>query len=285
MAVLKDFQRSVANALRSQGSGSPTSCSRCNTSASGRVDRSVILGEGSFKVVYKGEYTDGARKGQHYVSKELRMGPSYSDSVFQYELKIQKKAAQIIREFNEAKIIKRRVQLNSPEVWKFPTASPSRPDAAECRALVEPFISDFVKFNSNTGWVPQCCGSSRAVWIEAMQALSHFSYHTSGGKFLLCDLQGAVYKSKIVLTDPVVLSYDRRFGPTDLGRTGMDHFFHQHRCSAACNPAWSAPAHTAPAFPVREGTSMLCDNGQWIVPTRQSCPSPTLSFVEHIDVQ
>lgn len=284
MAALKDIQRSVANALRCPSSGSPTSCSRCNTSAAGRVDRSVVLGEGSFKVVYKGEYTEGARKGQQYVSKELRMGPAYADSVFQHELKIRKKAAQIIREFNDAKIIKRRVQLNSPEVWKYRQASPSSSDAAESRALVEPYISGFAKFNSNTGWVPECSGS-RAVWIEAMQALSHFSYHISGGRFLLCDLQGAVYKSKIVLTDPVILSHDRRFGPTDLGKAGMDHFFHQHQCSTSCDATWSAPADTATAFPVREGTSMICEEGQWIVPTRQASPSPTLSYVEHIDVQ
>lgn len=30
-------------------------------------------------------------------------------------------------------------------------------------------------------------------WHDVMQALSHFSYHVSGGSLVLCDLQGIVY--------------------------------------------------------------------------------------------
>lgn len=36
---------------------------------------------------------------------------------------------------------------------------------------------------------------TRDSWGEAMQALSHFSYHKSGGQFLLCDLQGGSYRN------------------------------------------------------------------------------------------
>ena len=36
--------------------------------------------------------------------------------------------------------------------------------------------------------------------------LSHYSYHVSNGAYLLCDLQGGVYKDGVVLTDPVVMS-------------------------------------------------------------------------------
>jgi hypothetical protein len=43
-------------------------------------------------------------------------------------------------------------------------------------------------------------------WPRVMQALSHFSYHQSGGQHVLCDLQGGVYRDGIVLTDPAVLS-------------------------------------------------------------------------------
>eukprot|EP00892_Ulva_mutabilis_P004116 jgi/Ulvmu1/2076/UM123_0008.1 len=113
-----------------------------------------------------------------------------------------------------------------PEVWCF--AGAARADIAESRVLVEPFIDNFSKFNSNTGWVPGCDGA-HAIWVEAMQALSHFSYHASGCKYLLCDLQGAVRRNKIILTDPVILSADQRYGPTDLGQQGIEQFFFHHR--------------------------------------------------------
>jgi hypothetical protein len=50
-------------------------------------------------------------------------------------------------------------------------------------------IEDFGKFNSNSGWAPV----TGTAWTDAMQALSHFSYHDSDDKVLLCDLQGGVY--------------------------------------------------------------------------------------------
>lgn len=45
-----------------------------------------------------------------------------------------------------------------------------------------------------------------------MQALSHFSYHFSDGNLLLCDLQGGIAQDHIILTDPVILSKERKFG-------------------------------------------------------------------------
>ena len=59
------------------------------------------------------------------------------------------------------------------------------------KSLVEPMIENFEKFNSNTGWADMTGGASS----EAMQALSHFSYHNSSGQFLLCDIQGGVYSN------------------------------------------------------------------------------------------
>jgi hypothetical protein len=42
--------------------------------------------------------------------------------------------------------------------------------------LVEPFIENFRKFNSNTGWVS---ADDLGAIGDALQALSHFSYNDS----------------------------------------------------------------------------------------------------------
>lgn len=48
--------------------------------------------------------------------------------------------------------------------------------------MVEPMVPGFTKWNSNSGWV-----ASGHDW---MQSLSHFSYHFTNGRYVLCDLQG-----------------------------------------------------------------------------------------------
>lgn len=105
-----------------------------------------------------------------------------------------------------------------------------------------------------------------------MQALSHYSYHASRRSIVLCDLQGAVRRNCIVLTDPAVLSKDGRYGPTDMGAKGIATFFHRHKCNRFCRPEWRRPGHTAAEFPLRYGTSMVRADGAWLVPIRETKP-------------
>ena len=82
------------------------------------------------------------------------------------------------------------------------------------KVLVEPHIANFRKFNSNTGKADNA--------HEIIQALSHFSYHQSGGQMCLCDLQGGQDGHQYVLSDVVLLSITRQFGATDLGQPGIE---------------------------------------------------------------
>jgi hypothetical protein len=68
-------------------------------------------------------------------------------------------------------------------------------------------VEHWKKFNSNSGWVAE-----DDLWDSVMQALSHFSYHTFGGNLLLCDLQGGILKNGAVLSDPVIMSRNRKYG-------------------------------------------------------------------------
>ena len=77
---------------------------------------------------------------------------------------------------------------------------------------------------------------------EVPQAFSHFSYEASGGKQLVCDLQGTWNSHDgFVLTDPVVHYVSSRNphrkhknGATDKGRDGVDRFFKTHKCGPLC---------------------------------------------------
>ncbi|CAM9860700.1 unnamed protein product [Scytosiphon promiscuus] len=80
-----------------------------------------------------------------------------------------------------------------------------------------------------------------------VQAFSHFSYFQTRRKMLVCDLQGVQSYAAagedragvFELTDPVIhykSKSGRRqvYGKTDLGRKGIDKFFHTHRCNDVC---------------------------------------------------
>ena len=88
------------------------------------------------------------------------------------------KAIEIVDAFNKVKKFKHFVQVVKPDVWIT--------TQTKQHLLMEPFLSNFQHFNSNTAWA----GSTQ--WAEALQSLSHFSYHLTGGEMVLCDLQGAV---------------------------------------------------------------------------------------------
>jgi len=79
---------------------------------------------------------------------------------------------------------------------------------------------------------------------EVAQAFSHFSFHHSGEKMILVDLQGEYEKGSnmFCFTDPVIHYYNRLnpgkrnlYGRTDMGRKGVEKFFDTHVCNCLCD--------------------------------------------------
>ncbi|RDA94479.1 hypothetical protein CP533_2308 [Ophiocordyceps camponoti-saundersi (nom. inval.)] len=224
--------------------------------------------QGSFRWVAKAEYTSGLRRGQACVLKWFKTGAVFSDDYFTLDIKAVDKALEIVNVFNQMNIVNKTVKFNVPGVWRFDDDSDddSDDDRAGQRALCEPFIHNYQKFNSNTGW-----NDDSEAWGEVMQALSHFSYHLSGGNYVLCDLQGGIYRHAVVLSDPVILSRNREYGVTDLGPHGISSFFSQHDCNEFCRPNWTQPANPRRFFRPVPGTTMIRRSVQ----TRSSRPAGT----------
>ncbi|KAJ4224224.1 hypothetical protein NW757_014354 [Fusarium falciforme] len=101
----------------------------------------------------------------------------------------------------------------------------------DCLSL-EPLIEgEYVKYNSNAGWVNNDNPSDPVSM--AAQAFSHFTFERSLGRFLVCDLQGVGR----VLTDPGIHSRDEdRFQllDTNLRDDGFLFFFSTHKCNSVC---------------------------------------------------
>jgi hypothetical protein len=228
------------------------SSARRNLSSSAEFEAQVIA-SGNFRHVARGRYTSGKRRGRLCVCKWFKpQYRSYESAFFEHDIEAVDKAQDIIDDFNAECIIDDTIYLNHPEVWR-----PSKGPHAGKRLLVEPWIPHYERFNSNTGETFGC-----GYWDEVMQALSHFSYHITGGQMLLCDLQGGIQSQggrpkQAVLTDPVMMSRSRAYGVTDLGTEGILTFFHNHECNEYCKPHWSLPRHTEQYFKTSGGTTMM----------------------------
>lgn len=57
---------------------------------------------------------------------------------------------EIVDKYNELNLINNDVKINVPAVWQF--NEESGPKWAGSKLLCEPFIENYQKFNSNSGW-------------------------------------------------------------------------------------------------------------------------------------
>jgi hypothetical protein len=120
---------------------------------------------GAFRWVAKGRYTRGDREDQTCVTKWFKTGAVFEADYFTLDIKAVDKALEIANRFNQLDIVDKLVKFNVPEVWTFKDDCDD--DWAGQKTLTEPFIQNYQKFNSNTGW-----NNDKKAWEQVMQALS-----------------------------------------------------------------------------------------------------------------
>mmetsp|Transcript_10216 Transcript_10216/g.16539 ORF Transcript_10216/g.16539 Transcript_10216/m.16539 type:complete len:690 (+) Transcript_10216:55-2124(+) len=185
------------------------------------------------------------RKGPWLVCKEGRHEETFGTSKFQIKcLKIQIEAGKFAKTFNR--------RLGSKPSWiiRFLDCEVYHIDEPEYNnwVLLEPTLEGkFLKWNNNGGSVSKSIlkyvdniSEEEEDIDELPQAFSHFSYCDSGGKKLVCDLQGTYNRyDGFLLTDPCIHYHSKSgkrhlHGATDKGLEGMKRFFHSHKCSKFC---------------------------------------------------
>ncbi|CAD7936050.1 unnamed protein product [Amoebophrya sp. A120] len=203
-----------------------------NSTDLGRFVEDAQIGEGQYKYVVRGEYRGGDYDGRPNVCKFLKKHTVFDDRLWLDDVRACERALAVIAAFHkylhETNKPKASIKLNIPQVWRQSSEGAKKNQLM----LVEPFLDNFSKFNSNTG----ACKKDESI----MQALSHFSYHISDGTELLCDMQSQrVGRQNVyVLSDIAICSEARAYGETDLGARGMENFLHYHRCGPFCSKAW-----------------------------------------------
>mmetsp|Transcript_34349 Transcript_34349/g.108244 ORF Transcript_34349/g.108244 Transcript_34349/m.108244 type:complete len:296 (-) Transcript_34349:136-1023(-) len=136
-----------------QGVEAPTSSrrqksARENDSFAATFEAHYVFAEGAFRYVYEGEYTVGRRRGEKCVVKMFKNNSEvYEASFFEMDIKAVDKALHIIEQWNAMGFIDKslQIQLNVPRVW-----AQSEGYLKGKKVLVEPFIHNWQKFNSNS---------------------------------------------------------------------------------------------------------------------------------------
>jgi len=256
---------------------SNSSAARTNlTSKDVRISNNVVLGKGAFRVALLGTYVGGNRNNQEAACK--RFHPQFrqmEDEYFQADFQVADKAIKIAECWNRMAQADEKILITRGHIIHSRSGIPY---------LVEPLIRDYTKFTSNTGWI-----AKDGTWhAEAMEAFSHYSYHITAGRMMVCDLQGrykfvrcCIPKSRFELTDPAICSSNRAYGPTDLGIKGMETFFVNHKCNQFCNAdgiKWARPKSPSSWFAMNKGTSMLSSEYDAVLTNRNDYTSFRLNF-------
>jgi Alpha-kinase family len=215
-------------------------------------DTSVVFAQGSFKDVYSGRfYNDDKSVRSVAIKKRFKGGCVYENHYFDMTMRVHERCIDLITRFNNERIAEMLVYLVEPQLWYN--------EQTEERSIVEPLLHCLKKFNSNTGWTSQ----EDCVWFDTLQALSHFSYNASNGELLLCDIQGSVSDNSFTMTDPVIMSTDMAYGPSDLGCPGIATFFARHLCNSHCNPSWIVPSLKRMFYECKKGSEMTLPTEQF----------------------
>ena len=188
----------------------------------------VPIARSPYRCVGKGSYSN--TQSMPCVCKWFRPGVDsiIESTYYERDLRAIARARDLIQEWNNLCLMSE-VEVLKPEV-----CSLSKDQAV---VTIEPYIEEFSKFNSNTGWADSSTHTG-----ELMQALSHFSYHATDGQALICDLQGGYelenLGEKLLLSGPVIHSSNGEYGTGDFGFIGMCDFFRHHKCNRYCKRKW-----------------------------------------------
>jgi hypothetical protein len=125
---------------------------------------------GEHRWLAKGSYTSGVHRGEACVVKWFKStATAFEQDYFAIDRTAVDQAIDIVAEFNKLAVVDKPIKVNVPAAWKFNDATG---DWGGRRALCEPFIKNYEKFNSNTGWKNNYWGDGTNPWPSIMQALS-----------------------------------------------------------------------------------------------------------------
>jgi hypothetical protein len=142
-----------------------------------RLHEKILIKESIFTTTWVAPYVDGSGCVCKWFKPEYK---DISDIYFRFQDKIYSEVFMILDDWNNLQLGSFRFSLLDFQIIS------SEVEDCLVEMMTSAFIANMRKMNSNTGWLCQ----PGDIYNDAAQALSHFSFHSTGGTVLLCDLQG-----------------------------------------------------------------------------------------------
>ena len=161
--------------------------------------------------------------------KECKDSYTWNASDWDTTVKIHKKAAELAQGFNSFSRTNFPIRFTEVDVFEVISqgADPNSTPKLGESVIVEDYIEgDFKKWCNNYGFI--------SAESKSLPAFMHWSWVHTGGELMVADLQGVWKQDGFVLTDPVIMSLNNSYGPTDTGAEGMVMFFYKHKCNSFC---------------------------------------------------
>ena len=83
------------------------------------TDSGVVIGEGEFRRVTLGHYTEGPRISEKCVMKAFKSGGVYEDTFFSDDIKASESAIETLQAFSTHSMRYCSIRINKPEVWRY----------------------------------------------------------------------------------------------------------------------------------------------------------------------
>ncbi|GMH67625.1 hypothetical protein TrRE_jg7011 [Triparma retinervis] len=172
-------------------------------------------------------------RGLGEIMDEVRSGRDWKTSMMLEDVVVSSVASQLSSEFNKRKDgssdgVKRPLLFNVPRILHVSTKSFWLRASVGDVCVVEDYIEgQYERYVSNNGTL---------LFHGTLSSFCHFTYHESGGRLLVVDIQGVRGEERYELTDPAIHTSGsgRVFGSLDLGDKGISAFFLTHECTGLC---------------------------------------------------
>lgn len=185
---------------------------------------------GRFRKVYEGTWQKPPeRKGRKCVLKKRMDTYTWKHSDWDCALKIVAKAQELAAGFNPG--ANRPIHFADVETTRVISRDKSSSYKLNEYLIAENYLhGNFKKWCNNYGFISE----EASTTAFSLPAFMHWSWVKSKGQLMIADLQGVKEESAYFLTDPVILSLSKEYGPTDMGVEGMAMFFITHECNDIC---------------------------------------------------
>ena len=191
--------------------------------------------QGVSRIAHQGVMTaPPSQRGLKVVVKEFKSEYAHFKNDWKVDLEVSAKAEEMAKRFNKLSSTDRPIHFRKPLAMKVDGTTFS--GHSTCRegewVIAESFLhGDYIKWTSNAGYVNE----AQMGGGGSLAAFSHWSWVETGGKLIICDLQGVKDRPRgYWLTDPAINSSSQTYGQTDMGNAGIHLFFKTHKCGAIC---------------------------------------------------